>query len=293
MRRREPAPRATFELEGRPGRGHAGARSRARRAVGDRRLYRLLGLLEALKRHPFAVEAFFRRSLVLAYAVPRAVLGELIGPGLELDTYDDWGFLAIAMVQTERLRPRGLPAWLGRDFFLSGYRVFTRFPRLGQPPLRGLRILRSDTDRLLMARLGNLFTHYNYSRARVATRIDGERLELVIRTPARAADLHVTADLSRSPAPLPEGSPFRSPEDARKFAGPLPFTFSYDRARGQMVLIKGVRTTWEPRPVRVTVREATFLERPPFVEAGARLASAFYLENVPYVWKAGRLEELA
>jgi hypothetical protein len=43
----------------------------------------------------------------------------LVGPGLEVDAYDDWGFLAIALVQTESLRPQGFPRWLGRDFFLS------------------------------------------------------------------------------------------------------------------------------------------------------------------------------
>src|SRR6516225_7504179 len=119
-------------------------------------------MISRLQRHPFGVEAFFRRSLVLTYAVPTSALAGLVGPGLELDTYDDWGFLAIAMVQTQDLRPRGFPRWLGRDFFLSGYRIFTRLIRPGQSTLRGLRILRSDTDRRMMASLGNLFTHYNY-----------------------------------------------------------------------------------------------------------------------------------
>ena len=36
--------------------------------------------------------------------------------------HEGHGFLAIARVQTERLRPTGWPAFLGRDFFLSGYR---------------------------------------------------------------------------------------------------------------------------------------------------------------------------
>ena len=57
-------------------------------------------MLHLVQRHPFAVEAFFERSLVLTYAVPSAVLTPLAGQGLELDTYDGWGFLAIAMVQT-------------------------------------------------------------------------------------------------------------------------------------------------------------------------------------------------
>jgi Uncharacterized conserved protein (COG2071) len=116
--------------------------------------------MQALRRHPFAVEAFFDGSLVLTYAPPRSVLVPFAGPGLELDTYGDYGFLAVALVQTRALRPRGLPAWLGSDFFLSGYRVFTRFVRPGKQTLRGLRILRSDADRASMVRLGNVFTHY-------------------------------------------------------------------------------------------------------------------------------------
>lgn len=250
-------------------------------------------LLRSLRRHPFAVDAFFRRSLVLTYAVHRAALTDLVGPGLQLDTYEEWGFLAIALVQTEDLRPHGVPRWLGRDFFLSGYRIFTRFVRPGHPTLRGLRILRSDTDRTMMARLGNVFTHYGYRVAKVAVAAEPDRLEVTIRTPGREADLHVIADLASMPAPLPERTPFRSIEDARSFAGPLPFTFTYDERLGKMVVIKGIRQAWDPRPVRVEVREATYIDRSPFREAGVRLANAFYLENVPYAWKPGTLEDLA
>jgi hypothetical protein len=250
-------------------------------------------MLGKLKRHPFGVEAFFKRSLVLTYAVSSAALADLVDPGLELDTYDDWAFLAIAMVQTEALRPRGLPTWLGRDFFLSGYRIFTRFVRPGQPTLRGLRILRSDTDRRVMATFGNLFTHYRYRVAEVAIRADATRLEVRVRTPRAEADLELAADLSSIPAPLPAGSPFRSLEDARAFAGPLPFTFSYDARAEKMVVVKGVRKAWDPQPVRVEVRRATFLDSPRFVGAGARLANAFYLEGVPYAWKPGTLEAVA
>ncbi len=246
--------------------------------------------VEILKRHPFAVEAFFRRSLVLAYAVPASALTDLLDPGLELDTYDDYGFLAIALVQTERLRPQGFPSLLGRNFFLSGYRIFTRFVRPGKPTLRGLRILRSDTDRRMMSVLGNVFTHYNYHRADVSMSATASQLDVTIRTPGREADLRVTADLSARPAALPETSPFRSLQDSRNFAGPLPFTFSYNKHAKKMVIIKGIRKVWTPEPVRVTVHEASYLLAPRFKDA--RLANAFYLENVPYLWKPGTLESL-
>lgn len=248
-------------------------------------------MLRLLKRQPFGVEAFFRWSLVLAYALPAEQLAGLIKPGLEIDAYGEWGFLAIALVQTEGLRPRGLPRWLGRDFFLSGYRIFTRFGRPGRPELRGLRILRSDTDRPAMVRLGNLFTHYEYRLAHVSAAADRNRLEVWVHTEGREADLRVAADLSSRPAPLPAGSPFSSMEDALHFAGPLPFTFSHDAESGRMLVVKGVRKAWDPQPVSVDVREASYLESPRF--RGARLASAFYFERVPYQWKAGTLEALA
>lgn len=250
-------------------------------------------MLEGLRRHPFPVEAHFAWSLVLTYALPASVLRPLIGPGLELDTFGDDGFLAIALVQTEQLRPRGLPSFLGRDFFLSGYRIFTRFTRPGKQSLRGLRILRSDTDRASMVGLGNLFTHYGYRHARVEIEKSPTRLKIDVATPDHEADLHVVADLSSRPAPLPEGSPFATLKEARTFAGPLPYTFSYDERSQRMVVVRGLRKAWDPQPVRVEVTNASYLERQPFASAAPRLANAFYLEHVPYSWKAGTLEPLA
>ncbi len=248
-------------------------------------------MFPALRRHPFAVEAFFRWSLVLGYALPARALEPLLPAGLELDTYDDFGLLAIALVQTEDLRPKGFPRALGRDFFLSGYRVFARFARPGKQTLRGLRILRSDTDRRMMVTLGNAFTHYGYRLAEVDVERDKTRLRIDVRTPEREADLHVEAELVDDAA-LPEGSPFRSFDDARRFAGPLPYTFDFDEATGRMLVVRGLRKAWDPRPVRITAQASSFLERPEFAREPPRLANAFLVENVPYAWKPGVLEEL-
>ena len=209
---------------------------------------------------------------------------------MTVDTYGDYGFIAIAMVQTRRLRPAFLPAALGVDFFLTGYRVFTRFA--ARPSLRGLKILRSDTDRLLMAVGGNLLTHYGYVHCRAAIKSDGDQLRVTVSSPGGAADLEVVADLSSRPAPLPAESPFAKLEDARRFAGPLPYTFDYERETNSIVMIKATRTRWEPQPIAVDVRKATFLEHPPFNAVKPRLANAFHVENVPYRWEPGVVERL-
>ena len=239
-------------------------------------------MIHLLRRHPFPVVAHFRHSLVLAYAFPRERFEPLLPPGLVLDEYDGHAIGAAAFVQTEALRPAGLPRALGHDFFLSGYRIFVR--REGAESLRGLYILRSDTDRRAMVAFGNLFTHYRYRHARVTLREELNRLELDVRTSGGEADLSVVAHLDD--ATLPEGSPFPDQRAARRYAGPLPHTFSYERETDSLVVIRATRSVWEPRPVRVEVRESAFF-------GNGTLANAFYVGDVDYRWERGRVEPLA
>lgn len=248
-------------------------------------------MLHSLKRHPIPIRAFFRHCLVLTYAFPEPVLRPLLPPGLTLDAWHGFGFLAVAMVQTEGLRPVGAPAALGQDFFLTGYRIFSRFRTRAGRSLRGLRILRSDTDKRRMVVAGNLLTHYNYVKCDVAASEEKGLLEIRVDTGGEA-DLHVVADLAGKPAPLPEGSPFADLREARKFAGPLPYTFDYEAETGSMVLIQGVRKSWDPQPVRVEVRECGFLRRQPFASETPVLANAFHLQDVPYRWERGVVEPI-
>jgi hypothetical protein len=246
-----------------------------------------------LKRHPFSVIAFFHCSLVITYAFPAAVLEPLLPPGLILDTWNSYGFLAIAMVQTERLRPTFLPRMLGQNFFLSGYRIFTRFIDASGRTLRGLRILRSDTDRRLMKTFGNVLTHYNYRLAKVDFRQTAGGLEARIETPRAEADLHVVTTFAPVPSGPPTTSPFSNLREARRFAGPLPFTFDYERETHSIIVIEGVRRHWKPVPVNVQVLRNTFLERPPFSEAEPLLANAFVVRDVPYRWTRGVVQRLS
>jgi hypothetical protein len=244
-------------------------------------------MFAALRRHPFPIQAFFRYSLVLTYAFPNEILRPLLPPGLTLDSYQSDAFLAIAMVQTERLRPVGVPAFLGRNFFLSGYRIFARYERPDGKVLRGLRILRSDTNSGLMVTSGNLLTHYRYAKCEVESRRTPQTLDLNIKTPGAIADLSVRAFIDKQAEAPPDGSPFPDLQTARHYAGPLPFTFDYEPETHQMVIIEGVRQGWKPKPIHVEVEHCTFLDGAPFSAVRARLANAFFVENLPYRWKRG------
>jgi hypothetical protein len=242
-------------------------------------------VLKALRRHPVPIAAHFRHSLVLTYAFPADLLQPMLPRGLVLDMVDDSGFAAVALVQTERLRPSFVSARLGQSFFLSGYRIFVR--RAGQPSIRGLYILRSDTDRRSMALLGNLFTHYRYRLAEVSVTECPARLEIEVRTPNAEADLHVLADLKSRPASPPAGSPFRTFGEARRFAGPLPHTFDYEASTRSLVVVRATRRAWDPQPVTVDVRHITFFEQGRFRNVEPILANSFHVAGIDYRWERG------
>lgn len=247
----------------------------------------VLTMLHVLRRHPFSVKAYLSRCVALTYAFPAALLSALLPSGLALDTYGEWGFLAIALVETRRLRPVWMPEALGQDFLLCGYRIFTRLGEAGSS-LRGLYIVRSETDRPLMSYLGNLFTHYRYHRCHVDRESSEFSVRWGIRTPGGEADLSVTVDLGSKDACLPIGSPFPDVKTARRFSGPLPYTFDFEPETNSIISVRGTRGVWDPHPVKVAVQKPSLFDREPFRQVQPILANAFYVENVPYRWDRGR-----
>ena len=243
-------------------------------------------MLSFLKNHPFAVETFFESSLVLTYALPKEELQHLIPECLELDTHNnEWAFVAAAMVQTKNLRPKGFPSFMGNDFFLSGYRIFVRFTDHRGKRLRGLYILKSETNKKKMSFFGNIFTHYNYG----TTDICFAKTEKKISITSAKSDLDIEVNLKSENVPLPLQSPFADWKEARRFAGPLPFTFTYNNETKEVLIIEGVREDWEPKPVEVIRHTIGFIKEKKF--KNIVLANAFLVENIPYYWKKGRIEK--
>ncbi len=242
-------------------------------------------MLSFLKNHPFAVESFFESSTVLTFAVPKELLQNLIPECLQLDTFQDkWGFVAVAMVQTKELRPKGFPKFMGNNFFLIGYRVFVRYTSNSGKNLRGLYILKSETDKKKMKFMGNIFTHYNYTTTYIKQSITDKTQELS----SIKSNFKLTLDQAEQEISLPENSPFANWKEARRYAGPLPFTFTYNKETKEVLIIEGVRQNWKPSPVKVINYKFDFLNK--IKLQNSVLANAFVIRNIPYQWKKGKIE---
>ncbi|WP_344309469.1 DUF2071 domain-containing protein [Fodinicola feengrottensis] len=248
-------------------------------------------MLQALRRHPLAMRTTFGHSLMLMYAFEPALLRPMLPPGVELDTYQapdggEYGFVAVGVVSAQHLRPTVLPAGWGGDFLLTGYRIVARFPNPAGRTMRGLYILRSDTNRRSMQVGGNLLTRYRYQLADIRIDVVGPKLTATVDSRDGRADLAVVADLESRPSP---SAPFRSAAAARRFAGPLPYTFDYEAKTGSIVVIKANRNRWQPHPVSVQVKRMNFFEHGGFAGSEPVLANAFHVADVDYGWERGSL----
>lgn len=242
--------------------------------------------MKFLKDHPFAVEAFFDSSIVLTFAVSKEQLQILIPECLKLDTFQDkWAFIAVAMVQTTGLRPKGFPKFLGNDFFLIGYRIFVRFTNNSGKSLRGLYIIKSETDKKRMEFFGNIFTHYNYTTTDIKKITEGNFSTIY----SEKSKFRIEIEQTEREINVPYGSPFSDWRDARKFAGPLPHTFTYNKKDNSILIIEGVRQNWKPEPVKINSYYLNFLNN--LNLQNMVLANAFEIKNIHYYWKKGKIEK--
>lgn len=245
-------------------------------------------LLMRLKRHPFPVVARFDRVVAVSFAFPQELLRPLVPKPLEIDAFGGCGFVTVAMVWTRGLRPVFLPRILGQDFFLAGYRVFARLRENGERRLRGLKIIRSETDKARMVWSGNLLTHYNYRRVDLHEQREGGKWHIRTQLPAGLQTLDIALDLDAKVVAPPSGSPFADWHAARRFAGPMQYTFDHEAER-RFVIIEGRRADWTPRPITVESCSVALFDEPPFRGTTPVLANAFTVEHVPYRWERGRL----
>jgi len=246
----------------------------------------MINSLSFLKNHPFAVQAHFERSLVLTFALPKEDLEAFIPESLTLDTFQDkWAFLAIAMVQTKSLRPKGMPKFLGNDFFLIGYRIFVKYQTSFGKRYRGLYIIKSQTNKKKMEILGNFFTHYNYTTTDIKIKTNEAEAVNIESNESRFSLTYAESD----EAPLPPNSPFNSWKEARRYAGPLPFTFTYNDDKKEMLIIEGVRQQWQPKAINIIDCQFPLLDE--IGLGNAVLANAFIIKDIPYYWKKGRKDK--
>ncbi len=245
-----------------------------------------VSLLFSFNNHPFRVNAHFNYCYVFTFSLPIEEVDTLLFKGLVPDTFQDkFAFYTIAIVDTQNLRPSFLPKLFGGNFLLVGHRLFVRLKSKKGKIYRGLQILKSETNSLRMKIIGNMLTHYNYRKQNFEINVSKENIEIK----SSKTGFRVLVSKGSENVSLPETSPFSSWKEARKFAGPMPFTFTDLAMENKILVVEGKRDKWEAKPIEVKSIEFPDYSKKLF--PNAKLASAFKIENVDYQWQKGQIIE--
>jgi hypothetical protein len=129
---------------------------------------------------------------------------------------------------------------------------------------------------------GNLFTHYKFSTTDINLSVIGN----LKKANSEKSGFHFKYDLHAEPVCLPPGSPFIDWHDARKFSGPLPFTFTLNEKGNKVLIVEGVRENWKPKPINILDYNFPFLKQLNIMDP--ILANAFIINDIPYYWKTGK-----
>jgi hypothetical protein len=235
---------------------------------------------------PFPVKAWFDFFVVLFFSIDKNEAAKRIPFPLQLDLHNEKALLAVAAVQTKNFRPAFLPSFMGRNFNLVGYRFLTTYERQNGDTIRGLKIIRSQTNQSLMKFWGDRFTQYKFeynplefNLGENEVRLTGEGINIELR---KHADPQST--------PLPAGSCFADWKYARKYAGPLLYTFETNETTKTISITEGTRKNWQPKPIETVRCEIDFLRSPEISSLNPVLSAAYMVQNIPYDWKKAVIE---
>ena len=229
------------------------------------------------------MQSFIRRCWLLTHRLPEVEAAALLPKELRPVTHGGFAFLNTVVARMEAMRPQGLPAAFGLDYWHVGYRVYAK-ALTDRGEREGLYFLRSDCDRRLLVLGGNLLSAFRFHLARIEVTEIGSGTAIQVEAPGG----HAALELGRDPVTgLAEGSPFSSLEEAEAFLKYKPRGLaSAGPGRVNLLPIRRDETAWQARPVPVRHQTWECLEALP----GLRPELAFEVAPIAYRFDRARLE---
>jgi hypothetical protein len=230
---------------------------------------------------PFAIKTWFDCFIVLIYSVDKEKAGALLPYPLIHEEHGGKALMAAAFVKSKKFRPAFLPAFMGTSFNLVGYRHMASYQRSDGKKIRGLKIIQSGTNRKFMQLGGNELTQYKFNYNPIVIENNNGNISMQ----GDGVKIIAKENLSDTEIPLPANSIFESWTHARKYGGPLLYTFEVEPASKTVIITEGSRKHWQPRPVEIIEADIDFFKQSPYAEMNPVLSAAYLVKNIPYSWK--------
>lgn len=218
--------------------------------------------------------------LLLAFRFPSERARVILPPELEPVTHKGWAFWNVVACKVERMRPLGVPPWLGLTYCHVAYRIYARARTGAGHWLEGLYFVRSDADQRLICFVGNLLTSFRFHPAAVCLST-GDHCRAAVT--ANGADAWFEAEPDPQPD-APPGSCFESLDEARSFCKYQPMGLSVGRGRLHLAEVRRHEADWRETLLKVRCADFEFLR----AHGEFALEIASLASPLEYRWRLGQ-----
>jgi len=229
------------------------------------------------------IDAMVEWRLLVNYRVDAEVAARLLPSPFRPQVVDGWAVGGICAMRLARSRPRGAPAFLGRNSINAAHRIAVEWDG-PDGASTGVYIPRRDTGSALNRVIGGRFFPGEYQRARFTARETGDERHVTFESGDGSAAVDV-----RVGAAFDLGSSLLFADVAQASAFFQKGSVGYSATRGGDCFDgMELRTdAWEVEPLRVLAARSSFFEDPASFPAGsATLDCALLMRNVPVTWHA-------
>ena len=236
-------------------------------------------------KNAFPMQSFIRRCWLATHRVPEAEARAFLPPELSLVTHGGFAFLNTVIARMEAMRPQGLPAFFGLDYWHVGYRLYAK-AAMAEGEREGLYFLRSDCDRRVLAMAGNLLSDFRFHTAHIEVMAAASTTSVRAEVQGARVELDLSGETETG---LSAGSPFETLAEAEVFLKYKPCGLApAGRGRANAIPIQRDEAAWHARPVQVLRERLEFLDRFP----NARPEVVFEVAPIEYRFGRGRIMEV-
>ena len=229
------------------------------------------------------IQGIIDRRLLVNFRCNPHALQQLLPHPFRPKLVEGHGVAGICLIRLQRIRPRGLPGFIGIGSENAAHRVAIEWTGSDGTPREGVFIPRRDTSSRVNHLLGGRFFPGVHHHATFDVREDGEDFHVGFTSDDGRAHVRVTGRIAEA---LPAASIFRTVAEVSAFfqAGSVGFSPRHDDALEGLEL----RTRdWKVTPLEVRAVESSFfddLQR--FPRGSAVFDNALLMRNIAHEWHA-------
>lgn len=239
-----------------------------------------------------AVQTEWVDAVSINYAVDPQALKRLLPEPLEPEIHRDRAWVQVLLSSLRDLRPQGLPALFGVNFYQVSYRAAVWFPDQEGRARRGGYFIRSETNHAVMRAVGNAlaeFRFHDFGAAQMVMLRNGRSLILGVEAERPGGQLFARFETPGTDQP-PARSCWTSLRDLQEPLVECYDAFGVDRETRRLYTLTIDRGPWNARFVEPESLYCEVMDEGMLGGGAATYDSTLHIARCAYRWRPLRRE---